>query len=92
MTGNQWTCHRCLFDMQYKKSRRTERLHSPACGIFVFEGLANQLAKTERVAFDTEKMPPFCMGSFCRFYIQGFTFQVACEPLNHLHWHFERVM
>ena len=21
------------------------------------------------------------MGSFCRFYIQGFTFQVACEPL-----------
>lgn len=81
MTGNQWTCHRCLFDMQYKKSRRTERLHSPACGIFVFEGLANQLAKTERVAFDTEKMPPFCMGSFCRFYIQGFTFQVACEPL-----------
>ena len=47
----------------------------------IYGRLTNPLAKTERVAFDTEKMPPFCMGSFCRFYIQGFTFQVACEPL-----------
>ena len=55
--------------------------NSPACGIFVFEGLADQLAESEGIAVCTEKMPPLCMGCFFRFDIQGFAFQITCQTL-----------
>ena len=64
-----------------QKVPQDRRLNSPACGIFVFEGLADQLAETERVAFDTEKVPALCMSSFFRFYIQRFALQVAGKTL-----------
>ena len=64
-----------------KISRGTERLHSPSCGIFVFEGLADEFTESDWITFNAEQVPSFCVSRFFRFDIEGFTFEIACQTL-----------
>lgn len=64
-----------------KISRRTERLHSPSCGIFVFESLADEFTESDWITFNAEQMPSFCVSSLFRFNIESLTLEIACQTL-----------
>ena len=64
-----------------KISRRTERLHSPSCGIFVFESLADEFTESDWITFNAEQMPSFCVSSLFWFNIEILTLEIACQTL-----------
>lgn len=64
-----------------KISRRTERLHSPSCGIFVFESLADEFTESDWITFNAEQMPSFCVSSLFWFNIESLTLEIACQTL-----------
>ena len=64
-----------------KISRRTERLHSPSCGIFVFESLADEFTESDWITFNAEQMPSFCVSSLFRFNIESLTLEITCQTL-----------